>query len=216
MHRALRRGNVQVTSNSLQGLPLRDGSRIAWLSLVAVALAAPGCSRRPVDRTKTWFEDHEKGLVAVRDMIAADRGLVTHVNADTASLTKVDRLHDVGGARGRCSPDPPKRGGNFPWLCTDGTVAKDQRDVEAFLGLPKGRLDEYANALDARGVRAGGRCDPPGSVVFWIQENGTSCTSVNDIIWSPAMPAPSGDPECHEADMGYLVLADHWYQHYCR
>ncbi len=182
-------------------------------SMVAVAtLATTACHKRPApsgDVTADWFVEHKKELSSVREMLAADHGLVTSVSVAFGGL------HDAGGANGSCGSQ--LRGTGFPWKCSGGRVAKSIGEVEEILGVPKGRLHAYERALPTSSVGSGGSCDPPGSFVFWLEDPDSSpCTGLSNIVWSPAPPVRKTGGNCERTvATHYVPLGDGWYEDAC-
>ena len=178
--------------------------------VVAGAALLGACQKRSGDPTADWFAAHRKGFETIREMLAADHGLVTHVG-----LSPLGGIRDAGGAKGTCGSE--LRGGGFPWKCTGDFVAKDLGEVEAFLGVPRGRLDAYARALPAKSVGPGEPCAPPGSLVFWLQDpDSPPCKGITNVVWSLAPPAPKTDDACSRTVATHFVpLGDSWYEDAC-
>jgi hypothetical protein len=180
-------------------------------AIVGLILVLGGCpTRSSPDPTRTWFEAHAKTLVAARDMITTDHGLVTSIGAAQPS-----RLRSAAGSRGSCSST--LRSGAFPWECTGGVSAKDLADADAFLGLPKGRLSDYERLISAKSARVAGPCDPLGSVTFVLEDSDAPpCTGLYNIVWAPSAPIRSASPACaRTVATHYVSLGDGWYEDAC-
>jgi hypothetical protein len=179
---------------------------------LAVALLAvlAGCPKRSKtgDPTVDWFTDHRKDLDTVRAMLVADQGLVTHIG-----LGPLGGLHDASGKKGRCGS--ALRSNDFPWTC-DGNVAVNNLDeVEARLGISRGRLRAYERVMPTS-VSPGEPCAPVGSFRFWLEDpNSSPCTGLSNIVWSPSPPVVDPDTCRLTVSTHYVPLGDGWYVHAC-
>jgi hypothetical protein len=184
-----------------------------FATAAAVAALLSGCHRHSsADPTAAWFADHREALETSRSMLVTDHGLVTSV-----SLGFLGGLHGASGAKGGCSSQ--LRGNDFPWRCSGGVSAKSIGEVETFLGVPSGRLDEYARALPAS-ITPGEPCAPPGSVIFWLEDpDSPPCTGTNNIVWSPTPPTPrsldAGGMCGTTVAEHYVPLGGGWYEDAC-
>ena len=179
-------------------------------SVAAVACVACRKHTSRGDPTADWFHDHRKDLDTVRAMLVADHGLVTDID-----IAPFGGLHGAGGAKGSCGSE--LRGSGFPWKCTGGVVARNLDDVEAFLGVPRGRLRAYERVMPTRAVGRGEPCAPPGSFVFWLEDPDSSpCTGLSNIVWSPVPAVVKTDGTCRlVVATHYVPLGDGWYVHAC-
>lgn len=181
--------------------------RAIGIALLTILAACPKRSRTG-DRTADWFTDHRKDLETVRAMLAADKGLVTHID-----LGPLGGIHGARGEKGGCGSE--LRSNGFPWKCTGNVVVKDLEEVEAFLGIPRGRLRAYERVMPTS-VSPGEPCAPVGSSRFWLEDPDSSpCTGLSNIVWSPSPPAVNPDTCRLTVATHYVPLGDGWYVHAC-
>ncbi|MFO0675270.1 MAG: hypothetical protein U0169_01970 [Polyangiaceae bacterium] len=178
----------------------------AWCVLLVFAA---GCSRKATpgaDPTAEWFRDNERKLVMLRTLVVMDGGDVTSMSRnETGALTS------AAGAKGSCASSVPS--GAFPWSCTGGSKVSDVRGVESFLGIPSGRLGQYADAMAPRSFREGDACVPPGSFHFTVVDpKEAACSGTHDVVWSPSPPPPTPTAGCtRTAPMRYAPLGGGFY-----
>jgi hypothetical protein len=182
-----------------------------FTSLVTAVVLASCRKHTPStgDPTADRFAAHRKDLDTVRAMLVADHGLVTDIG-----IAPLGGLHDAGGKKGSCSSQ--LRGAGFPWKCTGDVVVNSLDEVEAFLGISKGRLRAYERVMPTRAVGRGDPCAPVGSFVFWLEDPDASpCTGLSNIVWSPAPPVVNPDTCRLTVATHYVPLLDGWYAHTC-
>jgi hypothetical protein len=184
----------------------------ALFTSLVIAVVLASCRKHAAgtgDPTADWFADHRKDLDAVRAMLAADQGLVTDIG-----IAPFGGIHDAGGKKGSCASH--LRGADFPWTCTGDVVVNNLDEVEAFLGILRGRLRAYERVMPTRAVGRGEPCAPAGSFVFWLEDPDSSpCTGLSNIVWSPAPPVVNPATCRLTVATHYVPLRDGWYVHAC-
>ena len=179
---------------------------------LSIAVVLASCRKHTTstgDPTADWFSEHRKELDTVRAMLVADHGLVANIG-----IAPFGGVHDAGGLKGSLSSQ--LRSADFPWKCTGDVVVNNLDEVEAFLGIPKGRLRAYERAMPTRAVGGGEPCAPRGSFVFWLEDpDSSSCTGLSNIVWSPTPPVVNPDTCRLTVATHYVPLRDGWYVHAC-
>lgn len=192
------------------------GARALLVVELAAAIAIAGCRpKKKTGPTEDWFTRHRSQFVAVRAMIAEDRGHVVAVQNGP-----IGGLRSASGASGSCSS--PLRGGEFPWRCAwtsepgKEQVVQDLSAAERLLGIPEGRLREYERAMPSKSIAVGGRCLPAGSITFWLTDSDSApCVGMRNIVWSPTPPAID-DKACPTTVVTtYKSYGDGFYEHAC-
>jgi hypothetical protein len=185
--------------------------RLVPLAAVALAVALlPACSTAETDPTVRWFDGHRRQLELTRKLLETDGAQVSSL-----SYAHMGQPSGIAGAKEKCSAY--SRNGDLPWTCSDGQKRGSYAEIEAFVGVPPGRIEAY-RAIGPANVHRAGECDPPGSFAVTLADpDSYPCVGRRNLLWSPT-PAPvrSKAGICGDyLPMDFVPLAGGWYREVC-